>query len=310
MYTREKLIVLLKIINGLLMILGIFAVALSIGNIVSLITYYRDKLETALTAKSMPGSINLFIVGVIFLIASYISKRSIGDANFYSSYFETDLDGYVKYSDLAEVIGKSVFMVKLQLLLFRIIYMKNYKFEVIDGEEQVVLDSKTCLCECRNCGAPIEKRIYFTGICSYCGSSDLFARVLTDNRFYTIANHMSQGVKKPAFYVSKSHTLKKVLYIVYLSLGIFVLFIFGAVCLNCIHNYNDKEYLTEVLLSGESYSSFALIKADILDTLIWCLSYFLAFLFVVRNRSKKIKCVYAADSCSKYFSQRDRKSVV
>ncbi len=302
-YTRDKLVKVLKIKNVIFTVLGIFNIIISVYCIISLVVYYREQLETVLHAKSTPESIVRFIVGMILVILSYISRRLIGDANFYSSYFEGDLDGYVKYSDLAEVTGKSEGTIKWQLHFFRKIYMKNYEIKIIDDVEQVVLDSKKCLCECRNCGAPIEKRIYFTGVCSYCGSSDLFARVLMDNRFYSITNNMSKGMKKPEFYVSKHLKTKKWLFLLYLCLGLSILCLITMVCLNSISNYNDKEYLIEVLLSGKSYSSFSLIKAEIMDTIVLCLVLILALIFVVRNRFQKIKCVFTADTCSKHFSE-------
>lgn len=302
-YLRDKLIKILKIKNVIFVIVGIFNIATSVATIISLISHYRDQLETVLQAKATPQSIVAFIIGVILLIAACISRHLIGDANFYSSYFEGDLDGYIKCSDLAEVMGKSERMVKVQLRLFRKIYMKSYELKIVDNMKQVVLNSKKCICECKNCGALIEKRIYFTGVCPYCRSSDLFAKVLTDNRFYSIENNMSKGVKKPEFYSSKYLKTKKILFLIYLILGISIVCISFCACLDNIANYNDKEYLTEVILSGKSYSSFELIKKEIMDTIIDFAIIMLAFIPVVYNRGKKVKYVYTADSCSKYFSK-------
>lgn len=303
MYTRDKLIKVLKIRNVIFTFCGIFKVIISVGYLVSIFIYYRDQIETAIHAKSTPDSIESFIVGMILLLISYISRYLIGDANFYSSYFEGDLNGYISYSDLAEVTGKSEHRIKRQLHFFRKTFMKNYELKMVDDTEQVVLDSKKCLCECRSCGATIEKRIYFTGVCAYCGSSDLFARVLTDNRFYSIANNMSDGVKKPEFYTSKYLKIRKILFLLYLCFGLSLLFLITLVCVSNISHYNDKKYLIEVLLSGKSYSSFELIKAEILDTIIWGLVFILVLFFVVCNRFKKTKCVFMADTCSKYFSK-------
>lgn len=75
------------------------------------------------------------------------------------------------------------------------------------------------------------------------------------------------------------------------------------ICVGNIADYSNQEYLTEVLLSGKShYSSFALIKAEIMDNIIWGGVLALAFIPVVINRYKKIKYV-SADDCSQYFSR-------
>lgn len=302
MYIRDKLIKFLKIKNVIFIIAGIFNVAVSAYTLISLFSTYRD-MEIVMEAKAAPGSIMSIKIGIILLIIAVISRHLIGDANFYSSYFEGDLDGYIKYSDLAEVTGKNKYIVMLQLCFFRLIYMKGYTLKFSDNSEQVILNSKKCLCECKNCGAPIEKRIYFTGICSYCGSSDLFARVLTDNKFYSIQNNVSDGVKKPGFYTSKNLTLRKVLFPIFLVLGLSVVCILTMMCLDYISKYNDKDYLTEVLLSGKSYSSFELIKREIMDMIIWDIVFIIAFIPLICSIIKKMICVYTADDCSCYFSR-------
>lgn len=302
MYIRDKLIKFLKIKNVIFIIAGIFNVAVSVYTLISLFSTYRD-MEIVMEAKAAPGSIMSIKIGIILLIIAVISRHLIGDANFYSSYFEGDLDGYIKYSDLAEVTGKNKYIVMLQLCFFRLIYMKGYTLKFSDNAEQVVLNSKKCLCECKNCGAPIEKRIYFTGICSYCGSSDLFARVLTDNKFYSIQNNVSDGVKKPGFYTSKNLTARKVLFPIFLVLGLSVVCILTMMCLDYISKYNDKDYLTEVLLSGKSYSSFELIKREIMDMIIWDIVFIIAFIPLIFSIIKKMICVYTADDCSCYFSR-------
>lgn len=303
MYLRKNLIKLLKIKNVIFTVFGIFLVAASTFVMASLISHYHDRLEVVLEAKATPDAIAFAAIGVLLLLTAGISRRLIGDANFYSSYFEGDLSGYIRYHDLADVTGKSDGMVKLQLHFFRKIYMKGFELKTIDHIEQVVLNSKICICECKNCGAPIEKRIYFTGVCPYCGSSDLFAKVLTNNRFYSIENRVSEGVKKPEFYAMQYLATKKKLFLLYLCLGLFALVMGMIICLGNVADYNNQEYLTELLLSGRShYSSFALIKAEIMDNIIGGAVLALAFIPVVCNRCKKIRYISAADDCSQYFS--------
>lgn len=302
MYIRNKLIKFLKVKNVIFIIAGIFNIAVSAYTLISLYSTYRD-MEIVMEAKAAPGSVLSIKIGIILLITAVISRHLIGDANFYSSYFEGDLDGYVKYSDLADVTGKNIYVVMLQLCFFRLIYMKGYTLKFSDNTEQVVLNSKKCLCECKNCGAPIEKRIYFTGICSYCGSSDLFARVLTDNKFYSIQNNTSDETKKPGFYTSKNLTARKILFLILLILGLSVVCILTMMCLDYISKYNNKEYLTEVLLSGKSYSSFELIKREIMDIIIWDIVFIIAFIPLICSIIKKMICVYTVDDCSCYFSR-------
>lgn len=303
MYLKEKLIKYLKIKNIIFMIIGVFNVITSVAIITSLIAYYIDNLETALHARAMPSSITYLILGIILMIIVAISRKLIGDASFYSSYFEGNLDGYIKYSDLADVMGKSERKVKSQLNLFRKIYMKGYELKSIDGVEQVVLNSKKCTCQCNNCGALIEKKVYFTGICPYCRSSDLFAKVLTDNRFYSIENNMSDGLKKPEFYSAKNLKTRKKLFPIFLCIVLSVTLISVMAFLDNISNYNDKDYLREVLLSGESYSSYELIKKEIMESIIWDFVIAVVFTPIVYSICKKIKYVFVADDCSKYFSE-------
>lgn len=304
MYLREKRIKFLKIKNVVFTAFGIFLVASSVYVIISLISHYHDSLETVLEARATPESIVETAIGVVLLLAAGISRSQIQDANFYSSYFEGDLSGYIRYGDLAEVTGKSAGKVRRQLRFFRKAYMRGYELKAAEHTEQIVLDSKICACECRHCGAAIEKRIYFTGVCPYCGNSDLFAKVLTGNRFYSIENRVEEGIKNPEYYSVKNIAVKRRLFLLYLGLGLLVIGIGAICCFGNLVDYNNKEYLTKVLLSGESpYSSFALIKAEIMDLVIWSAVLVLAFIPVVFNRSRKIKYIAAADDCSQYFSQ-------
>ncbi len=302
MYIKNRVVKVLKIKNVIFTIAGIFNLIMSISVMASLISYYRDQLETVLYAKATPDTILWFIIAVILLFFAGISRRWIGDANFYSSYFEGNLDGYIQYSELALVTGKSEIATKMQLNLFRIIYMKGFELLVVNNEEQVVLNSKICTCQCKNCGALMEKRMYFTGVCAYCGSSDLFARVVADNRFYSISNNMSYGFNRPGFYTTKGIHFKKLGFAILLGLGLTVVVVGMIACMDSISNYNNEEYLRKVLLSGKGGSSFALIKADIMDSIILWAVIVLAFIPVVYQRYTKTKYIYAAYNCSHSFS--------
>ena len=195
MYLKEKLLKILKIKNVIFICLAIFGIVVSVFNIISLMSHYGNDWETILSARSMPANITSLIVDAVLITESLVSRRFIGNASLFSGYFETDLDGYVSFADLAAVTGKSEKSVNRQLRLFRKLYMKGFELR----ENQAVLDSKTCLCECQSCGGVIEKRVYFTGVCPYCGSSDLFAAVLTGNRFYSITKNVSEETKQPQY---------------------------------------------------------------------------------------------------------------
>lgn len=275
-------------------------------NILIKLLTVKNVIDTVINARSTPDSIMAIIIGAILVIMASLSKKMIGDAKFYSSYFEGDLDGYVEFDDLAEVTGKKAFWVKVQLYIFKLVYMKRYKIEQVGDAKKVVLDSKVCRCECRKCGAPIDKRVYFTGQCSYCGSSDLFARVMTGNRFYSIENSFSRGINNPGYYASKSLEVKKVVFVALCAISAVFSFISGFTIIDNISKYNDKEYLIEVLLSGESYSSFELIKAEIMDTILLFLMFFVVFFPLAINRFSKIRLIFMTSKCSTYFSKRNK----
>lgn len=174
----NKSVRLIRIKNILFYTIGIFLLAAEGYVLTSLFSTYYDDMYTFWNAKATPGCIRGIVTGAACVIIAYFSERNIGDALFYSNYFELDLNGMIDIHDLSEACGRDEKRVAGQLAFFRRWYMKNFEVKA----DTVILDSKTCECECLNCGAPIDKKIYFAGKCSYCGSSDVFAKVLTGNR--------------------------------------------------------------------------------------------------------------------------------
>lgn len=302
MYTRKKKIIILKIINVLLIVQGIGLISTSMAFMTNLVAVYHDNLETVLMARGTPGCIRDIIIGTIFLILAGYSRRQIGDSNFYSGYFEVDLDGYISFKELSQVMGKSEKAVKRQLSFLRITLMKGYKIKTIENEKQVVLDSKTAICECKNCAARIEKRMYFTGKCPYCGSSDLFAKVLTGNRFYSIESQLKKGENKPEFYETKHIMLKKTMMAIYWSLTLLWVVFCILVCLSCITDYNNEEYLVEILFSEEGPHSYELIRRELVEMIIWFSFFLIAIIPVSVNRFRNIKYLNTTYSCSRYFA--------
>ena len=139
MYIREKTVHFLKIKNVILSFVAVFLIAVSAASIVSFTAYYFGDWETIITAKAIPDVIRGIIIGIIFLIYASISRDMISDAYFYSSYFEGNLYGNIKYSDLAAITGKKIQAVQEQMHLFIRIYMKNFTIKNIDGTEQIYL---------------------------------------------------------------------------------------------------------------------------------------------------------------------------
>lgn len=302
MYLRNICIKIIKVIRVVFNVIGISSIVLSVWNMLSLWSHYGDDYETIMSAKSTPEAFDGFILGCILVFVAYILKNIVWDANFFSSYFEGDLDGYVTFQDLADVTGKRASRIRRRLKFLKLICMKNYQIYVVNGGEQVVLNSKKYLCVCKNCGAPIEKRTYFTGTCSYCGSSDLYAKVIADNRFYCIENNVSQSRQKPSQYTAPNLGRKRISSIFLLSVQLVLIFMFTALMLDNIAKHNDMDYLRKVLLSGESYSSFDLIKKEMRDVILMAAAFIVALIPAVINKIRKLYYISKAKKYSRLFA--------
>lgn len=306
MYLRNRVIKALKVKNVLVVILGVFFLFAGTYLILDLFMHYHDDIDTIVNAKSFPGAIEWIINGIILLLIAILSRKLIGDARFYSSYFEGSLDGKISFSDFAKVTGKPVFLVKFELSVFRFIYMKKYSFITDEGKKVIELFSKKTLCECKNCGAPVEKSIYFTGTCSYCGSSDLFAKILSGDRFYSISNEVKKGYKKPEFYEKENLDMKKKLFLILIIVAIGISVIFGFMIADSISKYNDKDYLNKQLLADNGFYSYAQIR-DNLNILILFASLFALILLVLAVR-RALKIIYLdeAETCAIEFSRAEK----
>ena len=203
MYLKSKWITFLKVKNRILLLFGLFGFFMGIWDIVSLIVYYWGDWNTVIHARSTPESIVMIIIGTAILLYISFSITQIKNAAFYSSYFEGNLYGDITFEELSEVTGYSVNKIKLSMYFLRFVYMKNFSFRKNDSEKYIELQSKTVVCSCRSCGAEIDKKIYFSGICPYCKTSDVFAAVLTDNKIYSIESEYSKEKKSPDYYICK-----------------------------------------------------------------------------------------------------------
>lgn len=303
MYIKEKLLKILNIKNWLIILASAFMLFSSGAYIISELVYYSDDLETAMSAVSMDECIFQVILSFILLIIVYISKEKIYFANFCSSYFEGDLHGKIKYEDLSKVTGMPTKRIKFNLKFLRLYLMKNFNLGEVNGKEMIILESKTCLCSCNYCGAPIEASVYFNGECSYCGGSDLHARIITGNRFYDISNEVSQGVNNPKYYLDKRSTLKRTFLAIGMAILLFVTLIIFIMSISDVSHYFDKEYQKKILLSPDNHlSSYALIKADILDTIIYDAVFLIVAVPLLAFIIKKLRSLNNATNYSQYLS--------
>ncbi len=304
MYTRNILNKILQIKNLIFTIVGVLFVVASANVIISLIVYYRKDIETALGAVAIPGAEAIFVGGLVLLLLAFVSNKSIGDANFYSSYFEGDLDGRIDINDLAMVMGRNSAVVNAQLHWFRLIYMKGFHFERVNNVMQVVLGSKKIVCQCSKCGGEIEKSVYYIGRCSYCGGLDLNARVLVGNRFYSINSNIAEGLNNPEYYQIPTLKRKKLLGAIIMGIGLFftALGIIGFA--SNINHYNDQEYIIDLIMSGKTYSSIELVKAEILEVSITFAALFVGFLPALISGFKRLEYVHATKTSSEYFAKR------
>ena len=71
-----------------------------------------------------------------------------------------------------------------------------------------------------------------------------------------------------------------------------------------IPHYFDKEYQKEILFSPENHLySYDLIKADILDTILFAAMVFLVFMPLVISGIRRIISIVTSDICARFFSK-------
>lgn len=307
MYLREKKIKALKIKNILSDCLGIFLILVYGNYIITEFAYYRNDPLTAWNAVSMKSAIILFPIGVILVLQAYISRRRINRATFLSGYFEGSLYGSIKCSDIAAVLEKEEKLIRKQMISLRKHYMEKFELKEDKGETVAELYSKKTLCECKNCGAAIEKSIYFTGVCPFCNSSDLFAKVLTDNGFYAITSDVKKAEKKKGFYLSGLLTVKQVLYSIIAIVSGLIGIIGITLLMTEIPHYFDKEYQMEILFSPDNhFSSYELIKADILNMVLFAGVVTAICIPINIWAWIRIYYIYTAKKCAEIFAVWER----
>ncbi|MCR4786965.1 MAG: hydrogenase maturation nickel metallochaperone HypA [Lachnospiraceae bacterium] len=303
MYLREKLIKWIKIKNVVLAALAIFNLIFSVSWEIYLVIRYWGDFDTVIHAKATPEFVFWIIVGPIILIHVVLSKEKLGNAYFYSGYFEGDLDGFVSFEELADVMGLTVKKITGELNFLMKTYMKNFKCT----EKGAELASKTITCECLSCAARIEKKMYFTGECPYCGSSDLRAKVVTGDRFYSISNELKGKPMGYEYYTAKNLKSRKALFAILMGLSMFVIAIMLMMGLEAIGNFGNEQYYHDLILNPDKHmQSRELITYDLIETVIT--TFFVAggLVPVLINRIKRLNYVGMADRSAWFFTKCDK----
>ena len=175
MYINDARLNFKKITNGIELFIGL-ATFIVMGSTMIYVVLEGDANESVTSFFYIATAISITLI-----ILSLRSKRLIGSVFFYARYFEGDLDGVIKPADMVAVVGKSANRIETELRWLKMGgYMKNYKLVKKGNETIIELESIKTKCECRNCGAQIDKKVYFAGNCPYCGGLDVFAKELTE----------------------------------------------------------------------------------------------------------------------------------
>ena len=128
----------------------------------------------------------LALLGYLKLLISIWLKNMTKKARFINAFFENDLDGIIQADELSAAMGESNRRAGKELKTLKRMFMTGFDIKQSGRETYVELESKKVKCLCKNCGGEIEKKIYFTGICPYCGSLDIFAQVICNDKLYSI----------------------------------------------------------------------------------------------------------------------------
>lgn len=173
-YVNEANVKSSQVANSITMWLGIIGFIFFGFAFMAVLTHGDE--EIFMTAIIM---ILLIIVSIVIALRSIHYKKSLENVYMYARYFEGDLDGYIYISDMKNVIGKRPDEIEKELndLILRR-FLINVFIRDHNGRKQIVLESMIAKCECKNCGAIIDKRVYFAGVCPYCKSSDIYAELI------------------------------------------------------------------------------------------------------------------------------------
>ena len=304
MYLKNSLIQFLKVKNVIFLILGVAFTAWSVSNMTQLAVYYSADWYLVMQADIVPASIAFFFIGLLLIVVSRISRKLINAARFYSGYFEGDLNGYVDYAELAAVTGSTPEKVSADLSLIRPLYMKD--FRIVSTAEQpdrefIELHSKTVTCSCRSCGGLMEKRVYFTGVCPFCGSSDLTAQVVSEQRYYYINDNASEKPSDPNYYFGKNLRSKHIRYAVAFGVALFFMIILLIVFLTTVNNYHNDAYFKDIV--GRSDPNFRVIHSDLDNVIIFTVFAMVAVFSAFPLTLARLSSIETAESFAKLFAK-------
>lgn len=234
---------------------------------ISLTLYYWGDWFTVSHAKSTPESICYILFGFILALGAMYFMRKISNARFYSGFFECNLDGTIDFQELSDVTGKKALFIMLEFASIMHLFMKRYRLEADNGRKYIKLCSKSYNCYCKHCGAVIEKEVFFTGKCSYCGGSNLYAAIITDNKFYSIKNDIEKANNNVIYYQKKNLDKKRYMALIISAVSvsiIIIMFLYMCDTLNNIIHYEEyiKDYYHQVLFEGKEMLNYGDIKRE------------------------------------------------
>lgn len=120
---------------------------------------------------------------------------------FIENVLANDLDGRIDVSALSDILGQGEKRIYSKLKQLKRLCMQGFRIHR-DGEKLCIeLESKKIKCFCKNCGGELEKKLYFHGICPYCGSLDIFAQVIAGDELYSI-QHVENESAESYFYIT------------------------------------------------------------------------------------------------------------
>ena len=303
MYLKNALVNFLKIKNVILLVIGICFAAGAVAAMTRLIVSDHGDWSVIFYDSGTPIAVFCFYLGGLMIACSRISRKLINDACFYSGYFEGDLNGYVDFAELSEVTGKTPEQIQTRLKLLRPLYMKNFKVIPTPNvlyPEIIELYSKTVTCTCRSCGGRMEKRVYFTGVCPYCGSSDLTAQVVSGQRFYFINDNVTRKPSVPSYYEAPSLHGKRIGYAVSIGIGLFFWLILLIVMMTSISNFNNESYFKDF---RDISSSFTSIQSVLITVIIVCAFALTAITVTVPITIARISSVESAERYARAFAR-------
>lgn len=314
MYIRKRRLTLLTIKNMVFFLLGMILAILGIVNLLSLFIYYHGDMEVLRYAASTPSSIRDFIVGMLLVVIAYVSQNLISDARFYFGFLECDLDGIVRYEDFSAVTGRKPELIEKEFRFLMPFYMRGFVFA--EEEKQLVIkaNDRKILCNCNNCGAQIERSMYYIGQCAYCGGSSLSARVLTEKRFYSIQSENAVIGHEAGYYRKENLNRKRILTLIIGTVMASIVLIMICYSISQINDYLHydafiSDYYHGVLFEGKPEQLYRDIKPEgVLDGAVWGIGFALCFGVIAAVALRIFYLSDVACRCADFLSRRKKQT--